>query len=380
LIPKSKLRRITEEDIIAWALEYSNKDIKLKTLASKSGRHQTTLCKKIREAFTKGLVRAVRVTKQDVRRDTTLEGELKRAFRIQQPVVVDVGTDTDVSEQALRSDHIHDELGRALALLISQGVLTFRNGDIVGLGSGRGVYYTVEALGRVELGAGKVTLVSLTGDVYARSHARSTNVRMDADLNTNQLGKLFSQELNLYLTSSSIYHPNEQSLNSKRDRSWLGTANWKPPHIALIGVGVLEKGHRFYDLALSSDQEPVMGELRAQLRDLVSLCDRVRRYCKSVDHYFPVADVCNNLFFVKPPKGLQIRGSDESEIADRINAINSCLFNVTAEQLKQIGHIILIAGTRQKALAIRHLLEGGEYNIGVLCTDSETAKTIISYQ
>jgi DNA-binding transcriptional regulator LsrR (DeoR family) len=39
--------------------------------------------------------------------------------------------------------------------------------------------------------------------------------------------------------------------------------------------------------------------------------------------------------------------------------------------------MILVAGTRLKAAAIRSLLDGGQYNIRFLCTDEPTAKAIL---
>jgi DNA-binding transcriptional regulator LsrR (DeoR family) len=53
------------------------------------------------------------------------------------------------------------------------------------------------------------------------------------------------------------------------------------------------------------------------------------------------------------------------------------LLTVTTAQLREVKTIILVAGGRRKAMAIHHLLAKEELNIRYLCTDEETAKTLI---
>lgn len=68
----------------------------------------------------------------------------------------------DRGQDASWDDGVHRILGEATARLLSTGPL-FRDGDVIGLGSGRGVYYTVDALTRLPaLRVSDVTLVSLT--------------------------------------------------------------------------------------------------------------------------------------------------------------------------------------------------------------------------
>jgi hypothetical protein len=105
--------------------------------------------------------------------------------------------------------------------------------------------------------------------------------------------------------------------------------------------------------------------------------------CKRVDatpSYVPVADICNRLFFVPPPRGVSLAAHDRRKILELIDTINSRLINVSEDQLKDIRQIILVAGTARKALAIRYLLsrpKKDRLSIRILCTDQASAKLIL---
>ena len=87
----------------------------------------------------------------------------------------------------------------------------FRSGDAIGLGSGRGVFTTVDALANFpRLRVPGVTLLSLTGDVYPRHHSRDPNLCLDADTHVNLLGRCFAQDVTLHFLSSYICY-DEQS-------------------------------------------------------------------------------------------------------------------------------------------------------------------------
>jgi hypothetical protein len=136
-------------------------------------------------------------------------------------------------------------------------------------------------------------------------------------------------------------------------------------------------GHRFYDLAQSDDTQPMLASLKEDLKALIAMNKKIQS--RSAD-YCPVGDICNNLFFVTPPRHVRLNAGEEEDIRSIIKEINSKLLNIDDEQLRQIEHLMMVAGTAQKALAIRELLVHRGYKIRILCTDIEAAKSILAYK
>jgi DNA-binding transcriptional regulator LsrR (DeoR family) len=184
---------ITDEERIQIALNYYKPGMTLKGLKEEFDRDPATLSRAKKEAFERGLVEVRRVERAHYRRDTDLEEQLKESFKIQLPVVVATEISQDSRHDALAGDKAHAILGSVAASLIAQGTL-FRPNDVIGVGSGRGVFHTIECLQEQRLGVSNITLVSLTGDIGARSHARKINVHMDADTHVDMLSSSFSNK------------------------------------------------------------------------------------------------------------------------------------------------------------------------------------------
>jgi len=155
---------------------------------------------------------------------------------------------------------------------------------------------------------------------------------------------------------------------------------WKTtvPNLAVVGVGVFSQGHRFYQevTAASNLREkrlaPILGDLRELKNKMEQAVDK-----SQAERYVPVADVCNRLFYVKPPPDVSINLEREKQIKALIDRINDKLLCTSEEQLKDIKQLMLVAGTLKKAQAIKQLLEEGKYNIRIICVDEEAAEAIL---
>jgi DNA-binding transcriptional regulator LsrR (DeoR family) len=60
-----------------------------------------------------------------------------------------------------------------------------------------------------------------------------------------------------------------------------------------------------------------------------------------------------------------------------LEKINKHLINVQPEQLDQIPHLILIAGTIEKTMAVREILDVYKKNLTCLTTDSIIANELL---
>jgi DNA-binding transcriptional regulator LsrR (DeoR family) len=370
-------REITDDERIDIALKYYKPGITLKALQQQFQRHPSTLSRAMTEAFEQGLVEVKKVERAHYRQDADLEEQLKESFKIQLPLVVDTEIRQNLGDAALAGDKVHAILGSVAASLITKGAL-FRPNDVIGVGSGRGVFHTIESLEQHRLGVPNITLVSLTGNVGARSHAQKINVQMDADTHVDMLSKSFSQKIESFKISSLVSHRDTAVLKALREETWLSTTQWRAPTIALIGVGTMGPGHRFYELANSNDTpQPMFLALKEDLQNLIKLCKKIQSV---YGDYCPVGDICNNLFFVTPPSHVRVSSHDENEIRSTIKGINSKLLNIDDDQLQQIDNLMMVAGTAQKALAIRELLVHRGYKIRILCTDVAAAKSILAHK
>lgn len=352
----------------------------VKRLAKKYGRAEAVISRAVGKAFETGLVeiRSLEPPLEDAPRVPQLERELLSGFaQLQKAVVIDEpdGAPRERSE-ALRGDRVHRRLGQAAAALLADGAL-LRRGDVIGLGSGRGVYYTVDAMRRFpHLQIEDVTLMSLTGAAFPEAHSEHLNVLLDADIHVALLAMRFTHPVLLRTISHPIAHDNEPEV---RRRTWLDPAEYEkrlPTH-ALVGVGVLEGSHRFFKaVAQGGGADPgMLAPIFEPLQELVRLADAVR---STEPPYCPVADVCNRLFFVAPPARHAVTTSQRLRIERAIEAVNERLLTIHQDQLEKIENVVLVAGTRRKALAIRRLLDNRSLKVRILCTDATAAREILA--
>jgi len=367
---------LTDEEIAQIALDRFRplkdgmRETSIEALKEKWGRPKNTITSALRRAFKGRLVEMTRTEKTtrtptNLDRAPDLEIELKRRYPSLFGAIV-------VRTKETSSDRIHRDLGYAMACEL--GNIIPHNATI-GLGSGRGPYYTVTALNQMpRLSRDGITLMSLTGAVYPETHDERLNVLLDADFHTGLLGVSFSKPLTQRMISYPIA-PN--GIEKTRRDTWLEEKEFHEhvPTVAIVGVGVLRGRHRFYEAVKKNNPGPALAPIFADLKKLVDLADK-----HSNDIYCPVADVCNRLYYIDPSRGM-LPDSTKRNILTLISHINEQLLTINEEQLRMIGGLLLVAGTRDKAMAIRSLLEDSEsprVRLQVVCIDAPTAELILN--
>ena len=184
-------------------------ETQISVLANRFGLGRNKVQPAIQEAFAKGLVE-FREIENDSRilvksdyRVQAVEDALIRAFDVPLAIVV--------KTCATSSDLIHRDLGYAMARNFPPLV---SNGSIIGLGSGRGPFYTTEGLlRRPKMSAQDVTLMSLTGAVFPRAHTEVLNRILDADYHVSHMGLCFKQPL---VDQRNVSHPITQQKERKK--------------------------------------------------------------------------------------------------------------------------------------------------------------------
>jgi DNA-binding transcriptional regulator LsrR (DeoR family) len=358
-------------------------------LVREFGHDEPWVARQIISAFRDGLVDIEVIRRPNIVRVPELEGILVAKYNLSSAIVVaSTGIPVKVKSDRpkvidLSSDELHRKLGYALANHIGgpNAGGYFRDDDTIAFGSGRGVFYTCKSIAwelpHRSLRVKGLKLVSLTGAVHARDHEGRLNARLDADFHCGLFGMCVDDSATLRLISHPIAHEPEQVQAMKR-QTWLG--EWdnalgdpkRIPDLALVGVGVLAEGHRFYEQAKAPNdtRDPILEPLMVPLAALVEICDTIPPEAD----YCPVADICNMLFFVDPPPGLKV---DRAKVQELIGEINMRLLNVNDGQLSRIRQIILCAAARKKVRAIRQLLTSEHYRIKHLCTDDSVARALV---
>ena len=139
-----------------------------------------------------------------------------------------------------------------------------------------------------------------------------------------------------------------------------------PTH-ALLGVGVLAEGHRFFD---ASDLDKHFAELKTH-------CRRVEA---ATPGYHPVADIGNRFYAI--PHTAELRLSQDTrahfvEIQRLVDSVNKLCLTITPDQLRQINSIAIVAGTVAKARALCHFMSVEQFRIEYLCIDAAAAEEIL---
>ena len=374
---------ITDNDRIEWTLaKYGDSHQKhggmatLATLKARFKRSEAVISRGIRQAFSRGLVKVIveKSFAEIPQRNNRLEELLLEMYPgLKTAIVIDVDAPPSSSENLSDyDDNVHKKLGTALAAVITTSLIDL-DGKAVALSSGRGVHYVVQGLKKHKLRANNVSLLSLTGDVFFPT-SLTPFAPMDANRNVQDMYECLPNDTFINTIKAPLAPP-RKDLYRYLKNTWLGRWKENRPDYAIIGVGVLYKGHRFWDYALTPPQElkSFLNPIAETLKLLVASCNEI---IKKNQHYYPVADIANHFFFVEPPNGAIITSSQKSTIQKLIKKINEQLINVRADQLKEIPHLILVAGSSKKTFAIRKMLERNN-NLTCLTVDSEVATKIM---
>jgi DNA-binding transcriptional regulator LsrR (DeoR family) len=353
-------------------------------LAVQFDREPHILRNAVEEAFCRRLVKTIELPKPPVEcgRVESLEIELRNTYpKLQVALVLDTEPVLRDTQGPLADDESHRVLGHAVAKLMADG-LVFGNHSTIGLGAGRGVYYTVDAFSaREPLLREGIIVVSLTGSVEARDYLGNVAFNMDADIHGLMMVKCF-HGASVRFICAPIAGSDPLGLQRIRSQTVLAADAWReqtPTH-ALVGVGVLARGHRFYEEIKNPRRNSVLAPIQGHLRTLIECCEEIHQMVRGrsdVRNYYPVADICHRLFFVPPPSAAALDKTLHSRVDALIGEVNSRMLTVSHEQLQSIGKIIVVAGTDRKARAIQELLDGEKYNIHLLCTDKRAALKIL---
>lgn len=450
---RRRRRQLTDEERIRIALDrftplqYGRRMEEISKLSANYDRDPAVVSRAIAEAFKRRLVEIRRLPANDrpnqSPRDLSLEHRLQSELDLSGAVVIRFEPPPQKNQDPAKykeeynrwNDRLHSALGLAMAQVIATGTV-FRSGDRIGIGSGRGVYFTVDWLARINsnsLRAKEVEVFSLTGATHPQTHAdEGTNLRLDADTNVNLFsGKCFAAPVKPYFVHSPMAASREASEAVYTRARWLGRESSKPTGggrekielqpltQALVGVGAFTLGHRLYEEGKARLREnpklgdealkQLYGESKAGLKtrqrtetteangtavedhiqsesildvigdDLAKLacwCDQCTSPSTS-----PVADICHNLLFVEPPS--EAATSEHLDtlkrlVKDCIKAINQrgALITVSETRLKETETIMLVAGGPKKIGSIR-LLFDQKYPIRFLCTDDITAQGLL---
>jgi hypothetical protein len=342
------------------------------TLGQRYRRNPAMITRAIVGAFKAGLVEVVPTTRPQFVRDESMSDKVLRRYPdLWQALVIETDSPSEDKEETRRrvDDDVHRKLGYAMAKSIRDWRVG--GGDKIGFGSGRAVYFTVEAakqLPHPALWVKDLDLVSLTGAVHARDHANVVNARMDADFHVGSFGSCVQGSATLHLVSYPI------TAGGQRKLTCLGAEQWgkcRPTH-AIVGIGVLAAGHRFVELARQRDSQvnPVYRTLLGPLRTLVDLCEQVsRKY-----HYCPVADICNQLILIENP---ELPAGLRDRIREGMDGVNRLLLNVAVEQLGEIPNLLIVAGGKRKSGALRQILSSPGLNVRIVCIDQALASELV---
>jgi DNA-binding transcriptional regulator LsrR (DeoR family) len=364
----------------------------IKTVAAKFDRDNAVISRAVARAFQDKLVAIVRKDKAEERKRLgALEDALLAKFGKLNKAIVIENLTGDSDESGAQGDPLKQPLQQKLGLAMARFIATdsaLRNGDVIGVGSGRGVELTIHSLESCpQLRMQGVTLMSLTGSVYSWPN-RKKGLWLDADRHVIEFAKYFKDEPKQYL----ICHPlayEEEDLTKARRRTWLGDPKAPRPTMALLGVGKVAKEHRFYVEAEAepADQEPFLKPIHTLLVTLKNLCKDAIESGRMIDkkgvkhrlgeafpEYSPAAEMSNFFFFVPPPPESTI--PNEQQVIECITKINKKLLNIQEEHLMSM-QLMVVAGAKRKSHALRALLNSG-YNVTYLCTDAEAATEIIN--
>ncbi len=377
--PRSRRRPLTNDERAEIAVSRLSGD-SIEALQKRFGRAPAVLSRAVKAALKDRLVE-IRKSSQSAnyKRAKDLEDQLKERFPGLRSVIV-----IEVDENAVMSDEdLHRLLGRAMARWLVEAQ-PFRDGDIIGLGSGRGVCFTVDALSAMkqEFGQKEIKIVSLMGCLQGFTGGK-WDWALDADRNAYNLFRCFDAAITKFKpVLFPLLHSTPEEAQRFRVEAELTGERWVPPVVAIVGAGMFTADcvyRRIFD----------GGHLKPEIvQKLIELCTQLIDRCgqTGMAEYSPVAIVCNHFAFLPPPA--EVQGPDvsaiEEEIRKLVKELNDRLVAINDEQLASIKALVLVAGGREKAPAIFNLLtakgEGNAEKFAVrwLCTDSLLAKRILA--
>jgi hypothetical protein len=271
-----------------------------------------------------------------------------------------------VHDQA--DNEVHEALGRWAARVFAS---LMRQHDVLGVGGGRGPYFTVKNC----LFPGGLPnprkVVSLTGQMSANvwgDAAKTEIASMDAD----QVASLLGGQLG----ASSIIRVNKPIADARSRPLEIP----KAVTLALVGIGALAGGHRMRRYDECQELAPVKGKLK----ELCELADKLDRKTMGEEEMSPhwVADLCNHLFITKsgPNDWGKVPVADREKLEERVNKLNAGFRSPDESQFADVcrrGAVVAVGGGKHKVGGIYHVLMQKNPLITHLITDRSVARQIV---
>lgn len=315
MIPQEELRMTVQA-----ARLYYEDDLTQQDVAKELGVSRPTVSRLLAQARKEGIVQITVI--DPLATFEELENRLAEAFRLRRAVVV--------SGEGAHGDMLRRRLGLAAARYLNPAL---NDGDLVGIGWGRTLHATVEALD-----AGpriRIQVLPLLGGLGQLSPSFQVN-----DL-ARRLAEAFGGRWQPLYAPAFISDPSAyQALTRVADIEAV-FESWSNLDIVLVGIGHFALQRQSSMLFVDYMEDPLLQDLE-------------RRGA--------AGDLCGRFFDVHGQQCLYEPG----------------VIGISLEQLKAMDHVVGVAGGAEKITAILGALRGGYLN--VLVTDTATAKGILEAQ
>lgn len=324
--------------------------------------------------------------RRHVRREKRLEDDLKRNFGLRNAIVVDFPYTGSLNAYDPQQDNeLHKDLGRALAEHL---VRVLRTGDHILVGGGRGTFFTAHALRRLEVPPTQkeIRVTAMCGNCSTTLwKGEDSDIspdflfkKLDADDVTYEMATAFPNGRPIRLSLPAVLSsPSDlENILANGQGKPIAEKSWQNqkymPTVALVGVGALAGGHKFFQYVDSElfDLEPI--------RDYLVPLRKISDSIYDVAGYYPVGDIAYYLFYINPPRKIKIPDEQESEIKNLIEKINERVVTVLPKQLNKIQNITVIAGGAVKWDALYTILSSEKLlRVDDFCTDKMTAECLL---
>jgi DNA-binding transcriptional regulator LsrR (DeoR family) len=262
---------------------------------------------------------------------------------------------------------LHQRLGAVAARHLSGHL---RNGDSVGLASGRGPSYTVESfIQRSESNKTNfkgIEIVSLAGGIARQTGGKSSwsERSVNADQRTHDLAVSLGGSCRLVQLPLFVKPPKED-LISRTDADYLLDSD--PPIIdlsmAVFGFGVLNRGHYL----LLPETPQMLPDIRAVRQELDGVIEFLDRYPA------PIVDVCQH-FSV----GTSVGFDEYARVGAIADALNRRIVTAAVVNINRAEERIAVGGGAQKYPALLQMLRGkAAIRPTTLVTDEVSASRLV---
>lgn len=270
-------------------------------------------------------------------------------------------------EWCQEGDLLHKKLGVLAARYVWSHI---RSGDTIGIASGRGPGYTVEALRQLAAAHSgsfrDLFVVSLAGGIarQADGHDRPWRLSIDADQRVVDLAESLRAERRLVQLPLFVRPPRED-LIARTDAEYLVASEGCSTRltIALFGFGVLDRGHYLLRPG-TSHMHPEFNIVRDELDRLCAILES----CPA-----PIIDV-GQFFWMGNGVPTELR----PQVQEIVDSLNSKVVVATPAVVNEAEERIAIGGGAQKFEALRQMvLHETDIHPTTVVTDEISAQRLL---